>query len=103
MTPATTTDSRSRNLILTAMIFAVSMTFIDETIVSIAVPHIPASCAWTSLTPRRPYAWSWPASWPPPHSSPSPDCVKDDSKNQASPRSHPNREHREKRSGPDRD
>jgi hypothetical protein len=34
-------DSRSRSLILTAMIFAVAMTFIDQTIVSIAVPTIP--------------------------------------------------------------
>jgi EmrB/QacA subfamily drug resistance transporter len=33
-------DSRSRSLILAAMIFAVSMTFIDQTIVSIAVPQI---------------------------------------------------------------
>ncbi len=31
---------QSRNLILAAMIFAVSMTFIDQTIVSIAVPNI---------------------------------------------------------------
>jgi EmrB/QacA subfamily drug resistance transporter len=31
---------QSRNLILTAMIFAVAMTFIDQTIVSIAVPQI---------------------------------------------------------------
>src|ERR1700743_3081527 len=31
---------RSRNLILAAMIFAVAMTFIDQTIVSIAVPNI---------------------------------------------------------------
>jgi MFS family permease len=30
----------SRNLVLAAMIFAVSMTFIDQTIVSIAVPQI---------------------------------------------------------------
>ena len=30
----------SRNLILTAMIFAVAMTFIDQTIVSIAAPTI---------------------------------------------------------------
>ncbi|HTW20345.1 MAG TPA: MFS transporter [Mycobacteriales bacterium] len=30
----------SRNLVLTAMIFAVAMTFIDQTIVSIAVPNI---------------------------------------------------------------
>jgi EmrB/QacA subfamily drug resistance transporter len=32
--------TRSRNLILAAMIFAVAMTFIDQTIVSIAVPQI---------------------------------------------------------------
>ncbi|HWG14746.1 MAG TPA: hypothetical protein VG268_15865 [Streptosporangiaceae bacterium] len=31
---------RSRNLILAAMIFAVAMTFIDQTIVSIAVPQL---------------------------------------------------------------
>src|SRR5579875_1875602 len=31
---------RSRNLILAAMIFAVAMTFIDQTIVSIAAPTI---------------------------------------------------------------
>jgi EmrB/QacA subfamily drug resistance transporter len=31
---------RSRNLVLTAMIFAVSMTFIDQTIVAIAAPQI---------------------------------------------------------------
>jgi hypothetical protein len=36
-------DGRSRSLILTAMIFAVAMTFIDQTIVSIAVPTIPHS------------------------------------------------------------
>ena len=35
-----TTTGWSRNLILTAMIFAVAMTFIDQTIVSIAVPEI---------------------------------------------------------------
>ena len=40
MTPATTAEGRSRNLILAAMIFAVSMTFIDQTIISIAAPHI---------------------------------------------------------------
>jgi EmrB/QacA subfamily drug resistance transporter len=34
------TGGRSRNLILAAMIFAVAMTFIDQTIVSIAVPQI---------------------------------------------------------------
>src|SRR5277367_5489770 len=32
--------SRSRNLVLAAMIFAVAMTFIDQTIVSIAAPNI---------------------------------------------------------------
>ena len=31
---------RSRNLVLAAMIFAVAMTFIDQTIVSIAAPNI---------------------------------------------------------------
>src|SRR5579871_4417653 len=34
------TGGPSKALILTAMIFAVSMTFIDQTIVSIAVPQI---------------------------------------------------------------
>ena len=34
--------AESRNLILAAMIFAVSMTFIDQTIVSIAAPQHPA-------------------------------------------------------------
>jgi EmrB/QacA subfamily drug resistance transporter len=34
------TGGRSRNLILAAMIFAVAMTFIDQTIVSIAVPQL---------------------------------------------------------------
>ncbi|MFC1415676.1 MFS transporter [Streptacidiphilus cavernicola] len=34
------TAGRSRNLVLAAMIFAVAMTFIDQTIVSIAVPQI---------------------------------------------------------------
>ena len=38
--PATTGRGRPRNLILTAMIFAVSMMFIDMTIISIAVPPI---------------------------------------------------------------
>jgi EmrB/QacA subfamily drug resistance transporter len=40
MTTAIDTGSRSRNLVLAAMIFAVAMTFIDQTIVSIAVPEI---------------------------------------------------------------
>jgi EmrB/QacA subfamily drug resistance transporter len=35
-----TTGGQSRNLILAAMIFAVAMTFIDQTIVSIAAPEI---------------------------------------------------------------
>ena len=38
----TGTGSRSKSLILTAMIFAVAMTFIDQTIVSIAAPKIQA-------------------------------------------------------------
>ncbi|MFG1810486.1 MFS transporter [Streptomyces sp. NPDC049040] len=40
MTAAARTGGGSRNLVLAAMIFAVSMTFIDQTIVSIAVPDI---------------------------------------------------------------
>src|SRR6201994_339796 len=40
MTPGTAAGGRSRNLVLAAMIFAVSMTFIDQTIVSIAAPNI---------------------------------------------------------------
>src|SRR3984893_9712377 len=34
------TGGRSKSLILTAMIFAVAMTFIDQTIVSIAAPTV---------------------------------------------------------------
>ena len=37
---SSTTSGGSRSLILTAMIFAVAMTFIDQTIVSIAAPTI---------------------------------------------------------------
>jgi EmrB/QacA subfamily drug resistance transporter len=40
MTAGSATGGRSRNLILAAMIFAVAMTFIDQTIVSIAAPNI---------------------------------------------------------------
>ena len=40
MTISDATGGRSKNLILTAMIFAVAMTFIDQTIVSIAAPEI---------------------------------------------------------------
>ncbi len=40
MMPVGTTSGRSRTLVLAAMIVAVSMTFIDQTIVSIAVPQI---------------------------------------------------------------
>jgi EmrB/QacA subfamily drug resistance transporter len=39
-TVVTTTTGPNRNLVLAAMIFAVAMTFIDQTIVSIAVPNI---------------------------------------------------------------
>ena len=48
MTQAGGTGSRSKNLVLTAMIFAVSMTFIDQTIVSIAVPEIQKELGLTS-------------------------------------------------------
>src|ERR1700722_13486981 len=40
MTEASATGGRSRNLVLAAMIFAVAMTFIDQTIVAIAAPQI---------------------------------------------------------------
>ena len=40
MTSAGATGLRSRNVVLAAMIFAVAMTFIDQTIVSIAAPTI---------------------------------------------------------------
>ena len=40
MTPNVGANGRSRNLVLAAMIFAVAMTFIDQTIVSIAAPKI---------------------------------------------------------------
>ncbi len=40
MTVGDATGGRSRNLVLAAMIFAVAMTFIDQTIVSIAAPQI---------------------------------------------------------------
>ena len=43
-----TVGGRSRNLILAAMIFAVAMTFIDQTIVSIAVPQIQHELGLTS-------------------------------------------------------
>ena len=48
------TGVRSKGLVLTAMIFAVAMTFIDQTIDSIAVPTIqhgrgpsPSGMQWT--------------------------------------------------------
>src|SRR3984957_10220517 len=41
-------SSQSRNLILAAMIFAVAMTFIDQTIVSIAAPEIQKQLGLTS-------------------------------------------------------
>ncbi len=41
-------SGRSRNLILAAMIFAVAMTFIDQTIVSIAAPEIQKELGLTS-------------------------------------------------------
>jgi EmrB/QacA subfamily drug resistance transporter len=48
-TPAgSSPERRSRNLILAAMIFAVAMTFIDQTIVSIAVPQIQKELGLTS-------------------------------------------------------
>jgi EmrB/QacA subfamily drug resistance transporter len=48
MASSGTGGGQSRNLILAAMIFAVSMTFIDQTIVSIAVPEIQRELGLTS-------------------------------------------------------
>src|ERR1700733_7409481 len=48
MSVSTAAGGRSRPLILTAMIFAVAMTFIDQTIVSIAAPKIQADLGLTS-------------------------------------------------------
>jgi EmrB/QacA subfamily drug resistance transporter len=48
MTVNGASGGRSRNLILAAMIFAVAMTFIDQTIVSIAVPKIQQELGLTS-------------------------------------------------------
>ena len=48
MAVAATVNGRSKNLVLAAMIFAVAMTFIDQTIVSIAVPKIQTELGLTS-------------------------------------------------------
>jgi EmrB/QacA subfamily drug resistance transporter len=48
MASAGASGGRSKGLVLTAMIFAVSMTFIDQTIVSIAVPQIQKELGLTS-------------------------------------------------------
>ena len=48
MTVSNATSRRSSNLILAAMIFAVAMTFIDQTIVSIAAPEIQKELNLTS-------------------------------------------------------
>ncbi len=48
MAAGETTGGQSRNLILAAMIFAVSMTFIDQTIVSIAAPEVQKELGLTS-------------------------------------------------------
>jgi EmrB/QacA subfamily drug resistance transporter len=48
MTDGNSSGGRSRNLILAAMIFAVAMTFIDQTIVSIAAPEIQRELGLTS-------------------------------------------------------
>jgi EmrB/QacA subfamily drug resistance transporter len=48
VTTSAAAGGRSRSLILTAMIFAVAMTFIDQTIVSIAAPKIQADLGLSS-------------------------------------------------------
>ena len=59
--------SGSRNLVLAAMIFAVSMTFIDQTIVSIAAPKIQHELGLTSTGVQwasTPTCSRWPPSSP---------------------------------------
>jgi hypothetical protein len=51
MSVSSTTGGRSRSLILTAMIFAVAMTFIDQTIVSIPRPR--SSATWACRAADR--------------------------------------------------
>src|SRR5271155_5391203 len=48
MAVSASSGGQSRNLILAAMIFAVAMTFIDQTIVSIAAPEIRKQLGLTS-------------------------------------------------------
>jgi EmrB/QacA subfamily drug resistance transporter len=48
MSVGNATSGQSRNLILAAMIFAVAMTFIDQTIVSIAAPEVQKELGLTS-------------------------------------------------------
>src|SRR5580698_4754723 len=48
MTISRSAGGRSPNLILAAMIFAVAMTFIDQTIIAIAVPQIQHELGLTS-------------------------------------------------------
>ena len=51
------TGSRNKNLVLAAMVFAVAMTFIDQTIVAIAIPNIQRelslSATASQCSPRR--------------------------------------------------
>ncbi|MFD0345277.1 hypothetical protein ACFQ0M_02715 [Kitasatospora aburaviensis] len=67
MSTAPATGS-SRYLVLAAMIFAVAMTFIDQTIVSIAVPNIQQEL---DLTSTGCSGWSTPTCSPWRRSSPS--------------------------------
>ena len=55
---STGAGGRSKGLVLTAMIFAVAMTFIDQTIVAIAAPTI-------QHARQRSRPASWPARNPP--------------------------------------
>ena len=38
----------NKNLVLAAMVFAVAMTFIDQTIVAIAIPHLQKDLSLTA-------------------------------------------------------
>jgi len=45
---ASPVNGRSKNLVLAAMIFAVAMTFIDQTIVAIAIPQLQGDLSLSS-------------------------------------------------------
>ena len=69
MLPWPVAGARNSRLVLAAMIFAVAMTFIDQTIVAIAVPELQKDLSLSSTgVPRRGLSISQIAMVPPSHS-----------------------------------